>query len=661
MQLLAITCLLCAVFATVYGQSSNVTIQSVTTNATANAFYKEGDAISITLNFNGTVILSADGAAITDPTDVATISLTNGDDAYYVSGNNTAALTFVYVLDSSIGTTTTDLDITTNAVTIGSGADSITLFGPDDLEVDTTVVQPGIASFDPFLNLNVTVDFDAPTVDQVIFAGGNYNISQVVPLYVVFDEDVVVTGVPTITILGLTFEYVQNNTNANILEFDYTVVSTGDGAVDLSSLSLSTPVTIDFGAGVSITDQAGNVFDNTTDLVTDVAAALVLNPVVINEQLGLTTVLSVSAAQGDSDVTLNVGDGISIVVTFSRPVAFLGLSASNTVTLLLNNGGVATLDSTSNNTDALVFDYTVQAGDGSTNNLDVASANALTLGGAVTIIGAANIDLSLPFGSSDENSLYQSNVAVDAGQVSITTISTTNSTGTDYVTGDVIVIFVNFESDVDVTGSATLALNNGATAIYRSGSGSDVLTFVYTVGSNDAETSNLSIKNTSALRVVGSGTITGSTSGNDANLTIPYRELSLNLNVIGSPDVQVAIIVSGEDTNACGTNAFNRDMIEIIDIVHGALNDTVSFLDTESNCSAINSKKRQNFVSQFVLVFPIYNYQDGDLNGDFVATIYDQVNQISSVGNLDIQIQYNSAGVLVPTLFGIAILLFSLL
>jgi hypothetical protein len=444
MQLLAITCLLCAVFATVYGQSSNVTIQSVTTNATANAFYKEGDAISITLNFNGTVILSADGAAIMDPTDVATISLTNGDDAYYVSGNNTAALTFVYVLDSSIGTTTTDLDITTNAVTIGSGADSITLFGPDDLEVDTTVVQPGIASFDPFLNLNVTVDFDAPTVDQVIFAGGNYNISQVVPLYVVFDEDVVVTGVPTITILGLTFEYVQNNTNANILEFDYTVVSTGDGAVDLSSLSLSTPVTIDFGAGVSITDQAGNVFDNTTDLVTDVAAALVLNPVVINEQLGLTTVLSVSAAQGDSDVTLNVGDGISIVVTFSRPVAFLGLSASNTVTLLLNNGGVATLDSTSNNTDALVFDYTVQAGDGSTNNLDVASADALTLGGAVTIIGAANIDLSLPFGSSDENSLYQSNVAVDAGQVSITTISTTNSTGTDYVTGDVIVIFVNF-------------------------------------------------------------------------------------------------------------------------------------------------------------------------------------------------------------------------
>jgi len=321
---------------------------------------------------------------------------------------------------------------------------------------------------------------------------------------------------------------------------------------------------------------------------------------------------------------------------------------------------VATLDATSNNTAILAFDYTVQAGDGSTDNLDVDAAGSLTLGGVVSVVGAAGVDLSLPFGSDDENSLYQSNVAVDAGQVSITSISTPNSTSTNYVSGDVIVIRVQFDSDVDVTGSApTLALNTGSSARYSSGSGTDVLTFIYTVGDNDVETSNLCIKNTSALRVP--GTITGSTDGNNANITIPYTELSLNLNVIGSPDVQVAIVVSGDDTNACNTNAFEQDMNQISDIVHNALNDTVSFLDTEQNCTAINSKKRQDFVSSFVLVFPIYNYQDGDLDGDFYANIYDRINQLDSVGNLDIQIQFNSAGVLVPTLFGIALLLFSLL
>ena len=67
---------------------------------------------------------------------------------------------------------------------------------------------------------------------------------------------------------------------------------------------------------------------------------------------------------------------------------------------------------------------------------------------------------------------------------------------------------------VTVTGTPTLALNNGGTATYAGGSGGDILTFKYTVGLTDSTVS--------ALAVTAIGPLNGAeikdVAGNTANL-----------------------------------------------------------------------------------------------------------------------------------------------
>ena len=66
------------------------------------------------------------------------------------------------------------------------------------------------------------------------------------------------------------------------------------------------------------------------------------------------------------------------------------------------------------------------------------------------------------------------------------------ATGTEFP-GDTIIVTLKLNEVVTVTGVPTLMLNSGGTAIYSGGSGTDSLTFSYTVGSNDSIVSALTI------------------------------------------------------------------------------------------------------------------------------------------------------------------------
>lgn len=57
-----------------------------------------------------------------------------------------------------------------------------------------------------------------------------------------------------------------------------------------------------------------------------------------------------------------------------------------------------------------------------------------------------------------------------------------------YVTGNTITITVEFDTPVIVSGNPSLALNSGGTATYASGSGTNVLTFTYTVQAGETTT-----------------------------------------------------------------------------------------------------------------------------------------------------------------------------
>ena len=99
------------------------------------------------------------------------------------------------------------------------------------------------------------------------------------------------------------------------------------------------------------------------------------------------------------------------------------------------------------------------------------------------------------------------------------TAGTTSANGT-YGLGDVILITLGFDAIVDVTGTPVLELATGGigqSARYLSGTGSDTLTFAYTVRAGDAA-SDLDYTGTDALALNG-GAIRSA--GTDIDLTLP--------------------------------------------------------------------------------------------------------------------------------------------
>ncbi|MDX9843177.1 MAG: Ig-like domain-containing protein [Aquabacterium sp.] len=89
----------------------------------------------------------------------------------------------------------------------------------------------------------------------------------------------------------------------------------------------------------------------------------------------------------------------------------------------------------------------------------------------------------------------------------VTSVSSSTANGT-YKIGDVITVTVRFDSAVNVTGTPTLTLETGATdrvLNYVSGSGTDTLSFTYTVQAGDSS-ADLDYASTSALSLNG-GTI----------------------------------------------------------------------------------------------------------------------------------------------------------
>ena len=148
--------------------------------------------------------------------------------------------------------------------------------------------------------------------------------------------------------------------------------------------------------------------------------------------------------------------------------------AGGTPTLTLNDGGTATYTSGSG-TSALTFTYTVAAGQ----NVSALAATAVNLNSATIKDGAGNAaSLSL-------TGLSQTGPQIDT---TAPTVSSVTATAGNYNTGKTVTLTLNMSEAATVTGTPTLTLNDGGTATYVSGSGSNALVFSYTVlaGQNTA-------------------------------------------------------------------------------------------------------------------------------------------------------------------------------
>ncbi|MBA2672884.1 DUF4347 domain-containing protein, partial [Ramlibacter sp.] len=355
-------------------------------------------------------------------------------------------------------------------------------------------------------------DTTPPTISGITSSttDGTYKVGDVIAVKVNFSEAVNVTGTPQITLeTGATDRVVgySSGSGTSTLTFNYTVQA-GDTTADLDYIS-TTALALN---GGTIKDLAGNAG------VLTLPAPAAANSLGANKALVIDgivpTVTGVSSST--SNGAYKAGDVISVQVNFSEAVTVTG-----TPQLTLETG---TTDRVVNyasgtGTNSLTFTYTVQAGD-TTADLDYISTAALALN-AGTIKDAAGNNATLTLASPGAaNSLgANKNIVVDTAVPTVSGVTSSTTNGA-YKVGDVISVQVNFSEAVAVTGTPQLTLETGTTdrvVNYASGTGTNSLTFTYTVQAGDT-TADLDYISTAALALNG-GTI-ADVAGNNATLTL---------------------------------------------------------------------------------------------------------------------------------------------
>ncbi len=348
-----------------------------------------------------------------------------------------------------------------------------------------------------------------PSVVRVtsLSANGTYTTGASLPIKVVFNRPVTVTGTPRLTLETGSSDAVVNYTSGSgtsILTFNYTVgasdVSPDLDYVGTGSLALN---------GGTIKDADGN--DATLTLPAPGKSGSLGSSKAIAMVPRVTSVTSSTA-----DGSYHLGDVISIQVLFASAVTVTG-----TPKLTLETGATdaAVSYSSGSGTSSLTFNYTVGAGE-SSSDLNYVSTSSLTLnGGTIKDSGGNDANLTLP-GLLTADSLGGGKaISVEGNNPVVTGVTSSKTNGT-YGEGTLIPIQISFNAAITVTGTPTLTLETGAsdaTATYSSGSGSSTLTFNYTVGAGESA-ADLDYTSTSALALAG-GTLKDS-SARDAVLVL---------------------------------------------------------------------------------------------------------------------------------------------
>ncbi len=125
-------------------------------------------------------------------------------------------------------------------------------------------------------------------------------------------------------------------------------------------------------------------------------------------------------------------------------------------------------------------------------------------------------------GSGSVTAQIANNVQVLANVTPVVVNVTSSAENSNYLIDQIIPIQIQFTGNVFVTGTPTLALNNGGTAFYFSGSGTNTLTFKYQIQTNQSLKTNeyLDYASTTAL-ALGQTSSIGLANGKAANLLLP--------------------------------------------------------------------------------------------------------------------------------------------
>lgn len=353
------------------------------------------------------------------------------------------------------------------------------------------------------------------------FNNQSFGLGTEIPIQVNFNANVIVEGegIPKLK-LNASEDAVaiySQGSGTSTLEFLYTV-QLGDKAdilnyLDRDSIVLENCAILDMGldaADLKLPDP-------------NASNALGYRKIKINTMAP--TIVKVSSPIADG--TYGAGYEIPIEITFTEKV-----KAEGTPYLLLNiePEGKAYYASGSG-TNTLTFIYKVQRED-SILKLNYKDTNSLKIDekGNIRDLIENVADLTLPEIDSEMSLAGQKNIVIDNNAPYILNVTSSLEDGT-YSEGQIVPIKITFSEAVNVTNTPRLALNTTPEryANYKSGSGTEVLTFEYIVGNSDntlqGETPiklNYSGKDALILRFGElTGTITGVINGNNAILTLP--------------------------------------------------------------------------------------------------------------------------------------------
>ncbi|CAL1518438.1 gliding motility-associated C-terminal domain-containing protein [Chitinophaga sp. MM2321] len=213
-------------------------------------------------------------------------------------------------------------------------------------------------------------------------------------------------------------------------------------------------------------------------------------PVTVSASSPLITNVSATSANG----AYGIGKVIPVTVTFDQPVVVN--TTGGTPALLLETGATdrTAVYSSGSNTNTITFSYTVQAGDVAA-DLDYVNTGSLTLnGGTIQSTWVKDATVTLPAAGSAKALAGNKDLVID-GVVPVITKVTVPANKT-YKANENLEFNVLFSESVDVTDVPFIPVTIGATVVsasYQAGTGSNTLTFRYTVKDGELDTDGIAL------------------------------------------------------------------------------------------------------------------------------------------------------------------------
>jgi len=448
-------------------------------STTADGSYKQDTTINITAITNEPIQTG----------NTITVKLDTEDTVILTAPNDGTTLTGSY----TVGAGDTSSDLTINSFTIGSVTDSAG-------NVMTSLTVPsGVNNLAG--SSDIVIDTTAPTVHETTPISKEESGGSVADTYdsgdrltLKFSEAVQVSALTSASL---------DISNGHILGHGSTVLPVGsEPYTDTFTVTLGTGTNLIPGDSLTLSHQA----------IVDAAGNTATSNAVFTLPQFLPSVsnIAITSATGIKNNYLNSGDVLSVKVTMSKTVTVTG-----TPQLALNIGGATVQADYASGTGSteLIFNYTI-SNETDSNGISI-EANSLLLNGGTINDSSTNDEASLTHSSVTDNGSY----LVDTTAATVTDVSSTISDGS-YKTGQVLPITVTFDEVVAVSGTPQLTLETGSTdrtIDYHSGTGTNTLTFNYTVQAGDTS-ADLDYLATTSLQL-GEDSIRD-TAGNNASLTL---------------------------------------------------------------------------------------------------------------------------------------------